>query len=78
MARKLDDWKTKNDPATVIADLRRELKDAQSQAATAEVLRELLGTAKLDVALLRLPEWAYQPKAAGAPGVPQVMLSDLN
>jgi hypothetical protein len=78
VAKTLNDALKKHDQATIIRDLRNELKEAQSEAATAEALRELIGTAKLDVASLEMPKWVSAPKAAGAPGVPKVMLSDLH
>lgn len=74
----LDDFKLAHDPATIIANLRKELDDAQTVASTAEVLREYVGTAKLAVNELQLPRWIDQPKAAKAPGVPKIMLSDLH
>lgn len=78
MAKQLDDLKKVHDPATVIADLKQELKDARSQAHTAEAMREYVGTAKLAVNELQLPTWVFQPKSAKAPGVPKIMLSDLH
>jgi len=78
VAKSLKDFKTKHDPATIIADLRRELQTAQDQALTAQALRHLIGTATQAVSELKVPEWAERPKLAGAPGVPKVMLSDLH
>jgi hypothetical protein len=78
MATKLNDLKVKHDPKTIIATLAKELTEARSEAATAEALRELIGTAKLDVANLELPKWVSAPKKAGAPGVPKVMFSDIH
>lgn len=78
MAKSLNDFKAKYDPQTIIAGLQAELKQAQSQAATAEALRELLGTAKLELEKFDLPAWAVQPKKSGCPGVPTVQLSDLH
>lgn len=67
-----------NDPDRIIKELQNELAEAQSEAATAEALRELIGTAKLRADQLRIPGWTLKPKAAGKPGVPKVMLSDLH
>lgn len=78
MARVVKDWKKVHDPATVIAALKAELTAARSEATTADVMREYVGTAKLSVNELQLPKWAYTPKTATAPGVPKVMLSDLH
>jgi hypothetical protein len=78
MARTIKDFKALHDPATVIADLRRQLTEAQGEAQTAEALREFLGTAKLAVNELQLPTWAYEPKKAKAPGVPKIMISDIH
>ena len=76
--RNLDSFKSAHDRDTIIAGLRAELKDAQTIASTAEVLREYVGTAKLAVNELQLPKWLYAPKTAQAPGVPKLMLSDLH
>lgn len=78
MAKSLEGFKKLHDPKTVIADLRRELADAKSEAATADALRQLIGSATASVTALDLPKWVHQPKASGAPGVPKVMLSDLH
>ncbi len=78
MSKKLSDLKAAHDPATIIANLRAELVEARSIASTAEALRELIGTTKLEVNQLNLPEWTYEPRAAKSPGVPKIMLSDLH
>lgn len=78
MSKTLSQLKAKHDPNTIIDNLRAELKAAQSEAATAEALRELIGTAKLGVDKLRVPTWTLAPKAAKCPGVPKLMLSDLH
>lgn len=76
--KSLAELKAKHDPTTIIADLRRELGEAKAVASTAEALREYLGTAKLAVNELDLPQWVYEPKSAGAPGVPTIQLSDFH
>jgi hypothetical protein len=78
MAKTLRDFKTLHDPATVIASLRAELVEARTEQHSAQVLREFVGTAKSAVDELQLPQWVSSPKAAGAPGVPKLMLSDLH
>lgn len=78
MKNTLADLKKVHDPATVIADLRRELGEAKAVASTAEALREYLGTARLAVNELQLPKWTHEPKSAKNPGVPKLMLSDLH
>ncbi len=78
MRKTLTDLKAKHDPSTIIAGLRRELDEAKTEASTAAILREYLGTAKLAVDALQLPKWVYEPKKAKAPGVPKIMLSDLH
>jgi len=78
MAKKLADFRKVHDPQLIIADLKRQLEEANTEANTAEALREFLGTAKLAVNELQLPSWAYEPKKAKAPGVPKLMLSDLH
>lgn len=70
--------KVKHDPQTIIANLTAELKEARSEAATAEALRELIGTARLATDKLALPTWTVAPKPAKCPGVPKLMLSDLH
>jgi len=78
MAKSLKDFQAKHDPATIIAGLRKELEEARTESNTAEVLREYIGTAKLEVNELELPKWIATPKTAKAPGVPKLMLSDLH
>jgi predicted phosphodiesterase len=78
MARTLEEFKAKHDPATIIAGLRKELEEARSEQTTAEVLREYVGAAKLETQALELPKWLHAPKAGKLPGVPTLMLSDLH
>ena len=78
IARSKADYLAAHDPATIIADLRKQLEEATTEANTAAALREFLGTAKLAVNELQLPKWVYEPKKAKAPGVPKIMLSDLH
>jgi hypothetical protein len=78
MAKNVQQFKAAHDPQTIIADLRRQLADAQSQADSAQALREYIGTAQQNTETLALPKWVYEPKAAKAPGVPKLMLSDLH
>lgn len=77
-ARTGADFKAKHDPRTIIPALRAELAEAKSQAASADALRELLGTAKAELNEVQLPKWLLAPKTAKLPGVPKVMLSDLH
>ena len=74
----LKDFKTQLDPTTINANLRAELAEAKSHAASAEVMREWVGSTKLVLNELQLPKWVTAPKAAKMPGVPKVMLSDLH
>lgn len=76
--RSPSEFRSKHDAETVIKGLRKELEVALTQSDTAAKLREIIGTAKMDVANLYLPEWATAPKAAKSPGVPKLMLSDLH
>jgi hypothetical protein len=78
MAKTLKDFKIQHDPATIISTLRAELAEARSIASTADTIRELVGTTKLEVNQLALPKWVYAPKSAKSPGVPKIMLSDLH
>ena len=74
----LKDFKTQLDPTTINENLRAELAEAKNQAASAEVMREWIGSTKLVLNELDLPNWVTAPKAAKLPGVPKVMLSDLH
>ena len=76
--KSLGEFKARHDPQTIISNLRADLADAKSHAATAETLREWIGSAKLALAELQIPKWLDAPKAAGAPGVPTLQLSDLH
>jgi hypothetical protein len=78
VAKRLGDLKRVHDPVTVIAELREELREARSEAASAEALRTVLGSAKASADQLNLPAWVYEPRKAKAPGVPKLMLSDLH
>lgn len=78
MSKTLNQLKAKHDPNTIIKDLRAELTAAKSEAATAEALRELIGSAKLAADKLQTPSWVVSPKATKCPGVPKLMLSDLH
>lgn len=78
MAKSLGDFKAKHDPQTIIATLQADLAEAKSHAATAETLREWIGTMKLGLNELQLPTWVVSPKVSGAPGVPTLQLSDLH
>lgn len=73
------DFAAKHDPQTVIANLTQELKQAREGAITAEAVREFMGTAHLETEKLNIPQWVLDPRVtAEAPGVPNLMLSDLH
>jgi hypothetical protein len=78
MARTAAEFRAKHDPQTIIRDLRAELATARSRADTADTVREWVGTTKMALNELQLPTWAVAPKAAGAPGVPTIQLSDFH
>lgn len=78
MAKNLKDFRAANDPQTIISDLRKELEEARTEASTAEVMREYIGSARLQTSELDLPKWVHEPRTAKAPGVPKLMLSDLH
>lgn len=67
-----------HDANAIIAELRQELDEARSEAVTANIIREVVGTAKLATTDLVIPSWVMTPKTAKAPGVPKIMLSDLH
>src|ERR1700734_748960 len=78
-ARTAAEFKEKHDPATIILNLRNELMQARAEAINATVIREIIGTAKLETESLRIPDWVVKPSVtADAPGVPGLMLSDLH
>ena len=76
--KSLGEFKVRHDPDTIIAALQSDLAEAKSHAATADTLRDWIGTAKLALAELQLPKWLDAPKSSGAPGVPTLQLSDLH
>lgn len=78
MGKTLNDLKVQHDPATIIAGLRKELDEARTLQSTAEIMREYLGTARLQTGELDLPKWVHEPKSSKLPGVPKLMLSDLH
>lgn len=77
-SKSLKDFKAQHDPQTIIANLQSDLAEAKSHAATADALREWVGTTKLALSELDLPKWVESPKVSGAPGVPTLQLSDLH
>ena len=78
MTKTVKDFRALHNPSTIIATLRGELETARSEQGLAEVLREVVGTAKLAVNELQLPKWTNAIKAPKSPGVPKLMLSDLH
>lgn len=74
----LEGFKAKHDPATIIARLEGELKDAHSQVGMQAAIREVLGIHGL-ADHETAPAWTYQPPAVKeSPGVPVLFLSDLH
>lgn len=78
MARTAAEFKTAHDPATIISDLKADLAEAKTHAATADTLREWLGVAKQETNQLAMPAWLKAPKITGSPGVPTIQLSDFH
>jgi hypothetical protein len=79
MAKTLQDFKAQHDPATIILNLRAELAQAKAESINATVIREIIGTAKLEAEKLSIPTWVTKPAVTSdAPGVPGLMLSDLH
>ena len=77
--RTASEYKQQHDPATIILQLRAELVQAKAEAINATVIRDIIGTAKLETEKLRVPEWVLKPSiTSDAPGVPNLMLSDLH
>lgn len=73
------EFAAKHDPKTVIKNLAAELEQAKEDQLTADAIRDLLGTAKLKTQDLEIPEWVVKPFEGGsAPGVPNLLLSDLH
>jgi len=79
VAKSLDDFKVKHDPATIIARLEAELRKANEQSADAVALKEVLGTVSANLAATNPPAWVQSPPAKReSPGVPTLFLSDLH
>ena len=76
--KNLEAFKAQHDPATIITALRAELAEAKTQAATADALRDIIGSTKSGLSELDLPAWVFSPKTAKLPGVPKIMISDLH
>jgi hypothetical protein len=78
-SKTVDELKQKHDPATIILNLRSELVQARAEAINSQVIREIIGTAKLETEKLQIPDWVVKPTiTTDAPGVPGLMLSDLH
>lgn len=79
MGKTIADLKAKHDPKTVIGNLAAELEKAKADQLTTAMVREFLGTTKLETEKLNIPEWVYKPSVtAAAPGVPNLLLSDFH
>jgi len=73
------DYMTKHDPATVVANLKEEVRQARASELTYNAVRDFLGTLSLETEKLRVPQWVAAPsKPSSAPGVPLLLLSDLH
>src|SRR5579872_135101 len=78
-ARTAADFKTQHDPATIILNLREELREAKAESINAAIIRDIIGTARLETEKLQIPNWVTKPTiTTDAPGVPGLMLSDLH
>lgn len=75
---KLDEFKTKHDPKTIIARLEAELKRATQESADADAIKALIGTAVQKLDAYTPPEWIESPLDPSSPGVPTLFLSDLH
>src|SRR6266849_5607472 len=79
VGKTITDLKAKHDPKTVIGNLAAELEKAKATELTTTMVREFLGTAKLETEKLNIPKWVYEPSVtAAAPGVPNLLLSDFH
>lgn len=78
MARSLDEFKVKHDPAVRIKQLEKELKKATEQSADAAALKEVIGTIGAHLDELIMPAWTSQIVKPSSPGVPTLFLSDLH
>ena len=77
--KKLEDFKAKHDPNTVIAGLRAELEEARKDSADGAAIKEIIGTITKDIEHATPPKWTLSPpKDSGSPGVPTLFLSDLH
>lgn len=78
-SKTVDDLKLRHDPATIILNLRAELAQAKAEAVNSAMIREIIGTARLETESLQIPSWVVKPSlTADAPGTPGLMLSDLH
>jgi len=76
--RSVGDFKSKHDPATIIARLENDLRKATEQSATAAVIKEAIGTLDAELSALSPPAWTLAAPKASAPGVPTLFLSDFH
>lgn len=68
-----------NDPGRIIQQLRQEVEVLREGQITADAIRDFLGTAKLETHKLQAPKWLYEQRiTSAAPGVPNLLLSDLH
>src|SRR5262245_10319564 len=77
-SRKLSEFKTQHDPATIIARLEGELKAATKQLGLENAVKEILGTSLLGLDKINPPAWTQKITKSGSPGVPTLFLSDLH
>jgi hypothetical protein len=61
-----------------IAALEKDLKVAATEQADTRALKELVGTAMLDLDKLKTPAWVIKPGSVLSPGVPTLQLSDFH
>jgi hypothetical protein len=75
----LTDFKAKHNPATIIARLEAELKEARAESADSIAIKSVIGTASMQLDKSNPPTWMTAPLEKSAlPGVPTLFLSDLH
>lgn len=79
MSKSVAEFKRQFDPAQTIKRLEKELKAARLQSADSVAVKDAIGTLKMALDDVALPEWTHtKAKGSSAPGVPTLFLSDFH
>lgn len=77
-SKTLAEFAQKHDSTTIIARLEKELRDANEQIGLQDMIRDVMGTARLGLDNIDPPAWTLKPVSADVPGVPMLFLSDFH